>query len=397
MGYRWYDIVLAMAWASRWRKAYKCKRVIIRLKQRIAVQKSRMDAIIRQARCDVAQLLQNGQLQLALSKVEQLHSDQCRLAAYNQLLQFCDCILTNLSGFSMNSKFSDEGREAASSIIYASARCSELPELQSLRDLFKHHFGKSFERTNVQLLPGNTVNSQTKHNLTRKPAMEDIKLQLTDEIANEYSITLGPQFKLLARESYIASCELKKKDEEPEGGLRMNERKHKSSSRTLKLQDILQKIRSNTTLTSSKSAAEKDFYPSSRGNNNIDPLSFKISSNNASVSIQGKGIVPEERAEEVHHVEDPCSCSEQHSSSKRYPDKVIDQRHNHMFNKDASYARKERNEEVQDSHIIDEDQKNRVVTHVHPKLPDYDRLAARFEDLKRQNAKDQQPLTKWMR
>ncbi|XP_019154181.1 PREDICTED: uncharacterized protein LOC109150650 [Ipomoea nil] len=361
MGYRWFDILLAMAWASRWRKAYKCKRVIRRLKQRIELQKNRMDAIIRQARSDVAQLLQNGQLHLALSKVEQLHSDQCRLAAYNQLLHFCDCIFTNLSDFSMHSKFSDEGREAASSIIYASARCSELPELHSLRDLFKQHFGKAFERINVQLLPGNTVNSQTKQNLTRKPVMEDIKLQLTDEIANEYAISLGPQLKLLARENYIESCEVKKKDE-PEGGSSKNESKHKSS-RTLKLQGILQKIRSNTTLTNSTEIKM-------RGNNNIDP-SFEI--------------VPDERAEV------------QHSSSKCcYPDKVIDQRHSHMFNKDASYARKERNVEVQDSYIIDKDKKNRPLTHVHPKLPDYECLAAKFEDLKRQNANDQ-PLTKWMR
>lgn len=214
---------------------------------------------------------------------------------------------------------------------------------------------------------------------------------------------------LLARENYKASCELKKKDE-PEG-LSNNERKYKNS-RTLKLQGILQKIRSNTTLTSSKSVGEKDFYhgtfsktcsPSSaeinmRENKDIENKDidspFKISSN-ASVSFQGKGIVPDGREEEAHHVEDPCSSSGQHLSSKRYAEKVIDQRHNNMFKKDAGYAHEERNVEVQDSHIIDKDQKNHL-THVHPKLPDYESLAARFEDLKRKNAKDQ-PLTKWMR
>lgn len=39
-------------------------------------------------------------------------------------------------------------------MIFAASRCGELPELHSLRDLFKQHFGQAFDRINVELLPG---------------------------------------------------------------------------------------------------------------------------------------------------------------------------------------------------------------------------------------------------
>ncbi|CAH9144649.1 unnamed protein product [Cuscuta epithymum] len=81
-------------------------------------------------------------------------------------------------------------------MIYASTRCGELPELRSLRDLFKHHFGQPFDKTNIELLPGNRVNMQIKKNLSREPIMEDVMLQLTNDIANEYATSLDPQFKV---------------------------------------------------------------------------------------------------------------------------------------------------------------------------------------------------------
>ncbi|KAL2495903.1 uncharacterized protein Fot_39660 [Forsythia ovata] len=84
-------------------------------------------------------------------------------------------------------KLSVEVHEALSTLIFASSRCGELPELHSLRNLFKQHFGQKFERVNVELLPGNAVNSEIKHNLTMSSVTEEVKLQLTNEIATEFT------------------------------------------------------------------------------------------------------------------------------------------------------------------------------------------------------------------
>ncbi|KAH0654069.1 hypothetical protein KY289_031747 [Solanum tuberosum] len=139
---------------SRWRHHSKCKKVIKQLKARLVIQRRRRNSIIKQLREDISQLLQIGHHHLTLARVEQLYRDECRLSAYNQLDNFCDCISMNLRDISTNSKLSDDVQEALSSMIFAASRCGELPELHSLRNLFKQHFGQAFDRLNVELLPG---------------------------------------------------------------------------------------------------------------------------------------------------------------------------------------------------------------------------------------------------
>ncbi|CAK9179496.1 unnamed protein product, partial [Ilex paraguariensis] len=91
--------------------------------------------------------------------VEQLYKDEYVFSAYSQVEIFCDCIITNLRDISKR----------------------------------RHRFGQEFERSNVELLPGNNVNSQTKHNLDTNPVSDDLKLQLTADIAKDYTLCLEHQ------------------------------------------------------------------------------------------------------------------------------------------------------------------------------------------------------------
>lgn len=50
--------------------------------------------------------------------------------------------------------------EAASSLIYASSRCGDLPELSKIRELFEERYGQRFALASAELLPGNLVNCQ---------------------------------------------------------------------------------------------------------------------------------------------------------------------------------------------------------------------------------------------
>ena len=50
--------------------------------------------------------------------------------------------------------------EAVSSLMFAAARCGDLPELQHIRKLFGERYGRRFESAAVQLGPGNLVNCQ---------------------------------------------------------------------------------------------------------------------------------------------------------------------------------------------------------------------------------------------
>jgi hypothetical protein len=91
---------------------------------------------------------------------------------------------------------SDDVCEAVASLIFAASRCGELPELHSIRILFTRLLGQNFERANVELLPGNRVNSQIKHNLSEKSVAEDVKIQLLNEIATEDKHHVEPQIQV---------------------------------------------------------------------------------------------------------------------------------------------------------------------------------------------------------
>lgn len=55
--------------------------------------------------------------------------------------------------------------EAVASLIFASSRCGDLPELRVIRELFGERYGQRFATTASELLPGNLVNHQVLYNL----------------------------------------------------------------------------------------------------------------------------------------------------------------------------------------------------------------------------------------
>ncbi|XP_073268371.1 uncharacterized protein [Populus alba] len=172
------------------------KRLIEQLQLHLAAQKHRRESIIRQSRGDIAQLLQNDQLQQALTRVQQLYKDQCLLAAYDQINQLCECIINSMPHISQQQAWQClpiDVSQAISNLIFASSRCGDLPELHVLRSLFKIRYGSKFENTNVELLPGNLVDSKMKENLSVNSVPEDVKLWLINGISYEYNIHLGFQ------------------------------------------------------------------------------------------------------------------------------------------------------------------------------------------------------------
>ncbi|KAK0602374.1 hypothetical protein LWI29_032698 [Acer saccharum] len=152
---------------------------------------------MRQSSADIAQLLQNDQLQKALDRVKQLYKDKCLLAAYDQMEHFCGCIATNLPLFiskqSTLEVLPDDVSEAVSSLVFAASRCGELPELNLIRNLFRKRFGCKFEVANVELFKENLVNSKMKQNLCIGSIPDDVKLKLIKEIAEEHNLQLGFQ------------------------------------------------------------------------------------------------------------------------------------------------------------------------------------------------------------
>ncbi|RZC47506.1 hypothetical protein C5167_040451 [Papaver somniferum] len=175
-----------------WRKASTCKRLIKRVQCRIKLLKNKRDSVIRHYREDIIQLLKNGQDHSAFSRVGQLSNDQNIVAAYELLDHFCEFIMMNLPYIRQNRDCPNDINEAASSLLYASARCGDLPELPKLRKLFGERYGNRFAVAAVELLPGNLVNRQLIQKLSAKSISDDAKFRLMKEIARENCVETDP-------------------------------------------------------------------------------------------------------------------------------------------------------------------------------------------------------------
>ncbi|CAN4094124.1 unnamed protein product [Withania somnifera] len=166
-----------------WRKATKCKNLINRVNCRLKLLKNKRSYIVKQLRDDLGQLLRHGHYQIVFDRVEQLFMDDNMMIVYGLLENFCQLILINLPYIRKHKACPDDINEAVSSLIFASARLGDLPELRVIRKLFGERYGKKFETSALELLPGNHVNHQIKENLCMVSVSNEVKYRLVDEIA----------------------------------------------------------------------------------------------------------------------------------------------------------------------------------------------------------------------
>ncbi|XP_062106290.1 uncharacterized protein LOC133817720 [Humulus lupulus] len=181
-----------------WRKASKCKKLIKQLQCRLKLLKNKRHAIVRQLREDLAQLIKIGRQSIAFHRVEQLIKDETVNEAYELLEIFCDFILIQLSYIRRHKECPNDINEAISTLIYASVRCGDLPELRMIRQLFEDRYGHKFAMVALELFPGNLVNRQVKEKLSTQSISEDLKHRMVNEIARDYC----PRPEILALEYY---------------------------------------------------------------------------------------------------------------------------------------------------------------------------------------------------
>ncbi|XVE72056.1 hypothetical protein DITRI_Ditri11bG0008000 [Diplodiscus trichospermus] len=105
-----------------------------------------------QARSDVVQLLNLGQKDRALLRVEHVIREQNMLDAYVMIENYFNLLMERIVILQNNNKeCPDELKEAISSLIFAAASCGELPELQKIRGLFTSRYGKELETRAIEL------------------------------------------------------------------------------------------------------------------------------------------------------------------------------------------------------------------------------------------------------
>lgn len=139
-------------------------------------------------RKEIAQYLQTGQEAIARIKVEHVIREQNISAAYEILELFCEFLIARIPILESQRDCPSELLEAVASIIFASPRCSDVPELLQVRNLFTTKYGKDFVAAAAELRPDSGVNRVVIEKLSVGAPPVDRRIKFLKEIAQEYNL-----------------------------------------------------------------------------------------------------------------------------------------------------------------------------------------------------------------
>ncbi|GMY24398.1 IST1 homolog [Fagus crenata] len=157
---------------------------------RTAILKNQRQVRCSHARSDVIELLNLGHQERALLRVEHVIKDQNMLDVFAMIDSYCNLLIERVALLQKNKECPDELKEGISSLIFATSRCGEFPELQKIRQILTSRFGKDFADCAIELCNNCGVNPKMIQKLsTRQPSLE-IRLKMLKEIASEIGVTL---------------------------------------------------------------------------------------------------------------------------------------------------------------------------------------------------------------
>ncbi|KAF3431876.1 hypothetical protein FNV43_RR26612 [Rhamnella rubrinervis] len=139
-------------------------------------------------RKEIAQFLQAGQEAIARIRVEHVIREQNIWAAYEILELFCEFILARVPIIESQRECPTELREAIASIIFAAPRCSDVPDLLQMKNLFNAKYGKEFIATVSELRPDSGVNRTIIEKLSVNAPSGELRLKVLKEIAKEFNL-----------------------------------------------------------------------------------------------------------------------------------------------------------------------------------------------------------------
>ncbi|KAK9071465.1 hypothetical protein SSX86_010034 [Deinandra increscens subsp. villosa] len=166
----------------------KCKTAAKLAVARIKLLRNKRQVVVRQMRRDIALLLQSGEDATARIRVEHVMREQNILAANEFVELFCELIVQRLTIIAKQRVCPADLKEGISSVIFAAPRCSEIPELVALRDIFEKKYGKDFVAAATDLRPDCGVNRMLIDKLSVRTPAGEVKLKVLKEIAKEYQI-----------------------------------------------------------------------------------------------------------------------------------------------------------------------------------------------------------------
>ncbi|KAL0287942.1 UNVERIFIED_CONTAM: ist1 [Sesamum angustifolium] len=181
-------------------KTEKLKMLTSLAVSRISILKNIHSVRCSQAQSDVIQLLQLGQQERALLRVEHVIKEEQMLDAFVLVGNYCHILGERNEMIKNSRECPDELKEVISSLIFAASRCGEFPELQEIRAFFTSKFGKDFATSVVELRNNCGVSPKIIQRLSTRQASLESRWNLLKQLAKHNGITLQ-----LDHEPFISS------------------------------------------------------------------------------------------------------------------------------------------------------------------------------------------------
>ncbi|KZV52399.1 hypothetical protein F511_33540 [Dorcoceras hygrometricum] len=166
----------------------KCKTCLTLAISRIKLLQNKREAQLKAMRKEIAQFLVAGQEPIARIRVEHIIREQNTWESYEIIELFCEFVLARVPILESQRECPIELREAVATIIFAAPKCSDLPDLLHVRNLFAAKYGKEFIAAATELRPDTSVNRTIIEKLTVSAPLPQVKLRVLKEIALEHNV-----------------------------------------------------------------------------------------------------------------------------------------------------------------------------------------------------------------
>eukprot|EP00999_Lentomonas_sp_LEN2_P002492 NODE_401_length_1546_cov_46.056378_g369_i0.p1 GENE.NODE_401_length_1546_cov_46.056378_g369_i0~~NODE_401_length_1546_cov_46.056378_g369_i0.p1 ORF type:complete len:322 (+),score=78.34 NODE_401_length_1546_cov_46.056378_g369_i0:95-1060(+) len=158
---------------------------------RLNMQKNKRDNLVKVHRREVAELLKAGKEESARIKVESVIRDAYTVEACELLQLFIDLLNARVQLITESRMCPPDMKEAVSTVIWATPRIENIPELLTIRDQLAKKFGKEF----VHAANDNTemaVNQKVFYRLSLQVPEPYLCVQYLTDIANQYELDWAP-------------------------------------------------------------------------------------------------------------------------------------------------------------------------------------------------------------
>ncbi|XP_042424508.1 uncharacterized protein LOC122012126 [Zingiber officinale] len=174
-------------------KPQKCKTSLKLAVSRIKLLKNKREEMVKLMRRNLAQLLESGQEQTARLRVEHVIREEKTTSAYELIEIYCEIIDSRLPIIESQKNCPIDLKEAVSSVIYASPRCADIPELMDISKHFTAKYGKDFVKAALEIRPDCGVSRMMVEKLSANAPDIQTKIKVLNEIAKEHGIKWEPK------------------------------------------------------------------------------------------------------------------------------------------------------------------------------------------------------------